>query len=154
MNSYHEQNNSIGEVVAIYASSINQVTTKSLDKGVFKENYGLIGDKHISSGDRQVTIFTFEGRNSLASLKVEGLCVKKFYENITIKDLDTSKLTIGQEFTVGSAEFQITGLGKRCFSECNIVKKGETCALKYGVVFAKVIAGGEVTVGDKLRLQH
>ncbi len=153
MKSDHEQSSLTGEVVAIYASSTRQVTLESLDKGVFKENYGLIGDKHTSPGDRQVTIFTLEGRNSLASLNVEGLCVKKFYENITIKDLDTSKLAIGQAFTIGTAEFQITGLGKRCFPECNIVKKGEVCSLKHGVVFAKVIAGGEVTVGDKLKLR-
>lgn len=147
----YEQSNSIGEVVAIYASYTKGMTPRSIEEGFFKANYGLIGDKHSSPGDKQVTMFTAEGRNRINSLETDGLCVNRFYENLTIKDLDTSKLSIGQKLIIGSVIFQITGLGKRCFPECNIAKRSEECFLKHGVVFVKVIREGTVRVGDKLR---
>lgn len=146
-----EINDSIGEVVAIYASYAKGVIPRSIEEGVFKENYGLVGDKHSSPGDRQVTMFTVEGRNRINLLENDGLCVNRFYENLTIKGLDTSKLIIGQELIIGSVIFKITGLGKRCFPECNIVKRSEVCALKHGVIFAKVISSGTVRVGDEVK---
>lgn len=147
----YKQSNSIGEVVAIYARNAKAMTPQSIEEGFFKENYGLIGDKHSSSGDRQVTMFTAEGRTRINSLETDGLCVNRFYENLTIKYLDISKLSIGQELIIGSVIFEITGLGKRCFPECNIAKRLGECSLKHGVIFAKVIKEGTVRVGDKLR---
>ncbi|WP_352419652.1 MOSC domain-containing protein [Proteiniborus sp.] len=148
----YEQNNFIGEVVAIHASHAKGVTPRLIEEGIFKEDYGLIGDKHSSSIDRQVSILAAESRSEIDSIKIDGFCANRFYENLTIKDLDTSKLTIGQEFIIGSVIFKITGLGKRCFPECNIVKRFGECSLKHGVVFAKVIKEGIVKVGDNLYL--
>jgi len=144
----------IGQVTGIYMCNPDEMTVRSLLKGNFVENLGLIGDKHSSSGDRQVTIFSAEGRSRIKTIERDGLCVKKFYENITIKDLDVSKLTVGQELIIGEAIFQITGIGKRCFPECNIVKVQQVCSLKNGVLFAKVITSGTVRVGDEVCIRE
>lgn len=143
----------IGEVVAINICDIENVTSRSVREGVFKENYGLVGDKHSSPGDRQVTIFSMEGRNRINTIEADGLCVNRFYENLTIKDLDTNKISIHQKIVIGEAIFQITEIGKRCFPECNIVKKLEICSLKHDAIFAKVVLGGIVKVGDKVLLE-
>ncbi|WIV12571.1 MOSC domain-containing protein [Proteiniborus sp. MB09-C3] len=149
-----EEYNLNGEVADIYIGHSNEVTTRSVKEGTFKENQGLIGDKHLSHGNRQVTIFSAEGRNRINTIEVDGLCVNRFYENLTIKGLDVSKFSIGQEFIIGTAAFQVTSLGKKCFSECNIVKRTEVCSLKYGVIFANVIAGGTVRVGDRVLIKQ
>ena len=140
----------VGQVTGIYVSRPEKVTPRSLYEGCFEENHGLIGDKHSSSGDRQVTILSAEGRAKIETIERDGLCAKRFYENITVKDLDVSKLIIGQELIIGEAIFQITGIGKRCFPECDIVQRQQVCSLKNGVVFAKVIISGTVTVGDEV----
>ncbi len=149
----YEPNNLIGKVSAIYISNSDEVTPRSVKEGDFIENHGLVGDKHSSPGDRQVTILSVENRNRINTIEADGLCVNRFYENLTISELDTSKLNIGQELIVGEAIFQITGIGKRCFPECNIVKKSEECSLKHGVIFAKVILGGTIRVGDRAFLK-
>lgn len=146
-----EQVSKIGKVESIYLCDSKELTPRSVKEGTFKENHGLIGDKHSSPGDRQVTLFSAEGRGRI---ETDGLCVRRFYENLTIKDLDVSKLTVGQEFIIGEAILQITAIGKRCFPECNIVKRFEVCSIKYGVVFAKVILGGTVRVGDEVLLKE
>lgn len=145
---------SLGQVTGIYACDPDKMTLRSLFKGCFVENHGLIGDKHSTSGDRQVTIFSAEGRSRIETIERDGLCVKKFYENITIKNLDVSKLIVGQEFIIGEAVFQVTGIGKRCFPECDIVKRQQVCSLKNGVLFAKVTAGGTVRVGDEVLIRE
>ncbi|MFA5524299.1 MAG: MOSC domain-containing protein [Tissierellales bacterium] len=144
----YEPNNLVGEVVAINIRNSDEMTPGSYKDGIFKENYGLIGDKHSSPGERQVTILSAEARNRINTIEIDGLCVKRFYENLTIKDLDTSKLIIGQVLIIGEAFFQITGIGKRCFPECDFVKRSEACSLQRGVIFAKVLSGGRVKVGE------
>ncbi|SCG84542.1 MOSC domain-containing protein [Proteiniborus sp. DW1] len=144
----------IGKVTAIYLCDPKEMTLRSVEEGVFKENHGLIGDKHSFSGDRQVTLFSAEGRNRIETIEADGLCVRKFYENLTVQGLDASKLVCGRELVIGESIFQITAIGKRCFLDCNIVKRTEACSLRYGVVFAKVILGGRVRVGDEVLLRE
>lgn len=143
----------VGEVAAINIGDMKNAIPWSAQEGIFKKSYGLVGDKHSSPGNRQVTMFAAEGRHRINTIEADGLCVNRFYENLTIKDLDASKLSIGQELIIGAATFQITEIGKRCFPECNIVKKLEICSLKQGVIFAKVTLGGTVRVGDKAFLR-
>lgn len=149
-----EQASTVGKVAAIYLCDQKEVTPRSVEEGIFKENHGLIGDKHSSPGDRQVTLLSAERRGRIETIEADGLCVRRFYENLTIHDLDISKLKFGQRLTVGEVVFQITAIGKRCFPECNIVKRLEACSLKNGVVFVKVIHGGIVRVGDEVLLRE
>lgn len=153
MEKNYEQDNSIGEVIAISIGTTKKLTPRLVMEGIFKENHGLIGDKHSSPGDRQATILSAKSRDRINTIETDGLCVNRFYENLTVKDLDTSNLTIGQVLIIGEAAFQITGKGKRCFPECDIVKRSEVCSLKNGAIFAKVILGGTVKVGDRVRLK-
>lgn len=142
-----------GRVERILICPSKDKIPKSVSEGILIEDRGFIGDKHSSSGNRQVTLLSAKARNMINTVESDGLCTKKFYENLTIKDLDISRLIIGQRITIGSVELEITEIGKRCFPECDIVKKLQTCSLKNGVVFAKVISGGVIRIGDTLIIE-
>ncbi len=149
-----EQAKVVGKVAAINICDSKEMTPRSVFEGVLKENHGLVGDRHSTPGDKQLSLFSSEGRGKIETIEADGLCVRRFYENLTIKDLVVGKLSIGQELIIGEAILQITSIGKRCFPECNIVKRSESCSLKRGVVFAKVILGGTVRVGDQVFLRE
>ncbi|NMB27261.1 MAG: MOSC domain-containing protein [Tissierellia bacterium] len=147
MNKY----NSVGEVVAIYIQNKKEEPYRLMKEGIFQKDKGLLGDIHSKGGKRQVSIFSTDGREEIVSLDTKGLCVKKFHENIRVKNLDTSNLTIGSKIVIGETIQEITEIGKRCFPECKIIKEGKNCALSTQVVFTKVIKGGKVKIGDILR---
>lgn len=146
MNKY----NSVGEVVAIYIQNKKGDPYRLMKEGIFEKDKGLLGDVHSTGGRRQVSIFSTEGRKEILSLNIKGLCAKRFHENIRVKNLDTSNLTIGSKIVIGETIQEITEIGKRCFPECKIVKEGKNCALSTQVIFTKVIKGGKVKIGDIL----
>ena len=146
MNKY----NSVGEVVAIYIQTRKRGSYELIPEGIFEKDKGLLGDVHSTGGRRQVSIFSTEGRKEILSLNIKGLCAKRFHENIRVKNLDTSNLTIGSKIVIGETIQEITEIGKRCFPECKIVKEGKNCALSTQVIFTKVIKGGKVKIGDIL----
>lgn len=146
-----DKNNSIGEVVAIYIQDRKGKPYRPIPQGIFEKDKGLLGDIHSTGGSRQVSIFSTEGREEILSLNTKGLCAKKFHENIRVKNLDISNLTIGSKIFIGETIQEITEIGKRCFPECNIVKEGKTCALSTQVIFTKVVKGGKIKTGDILQ---
>lgn len=116
------------------------------------ENLGLLGDIHSTSGNRQISILSEKDRIILNNLDNHGLCSLKFIENITIKDLEANSLKVGDKIEVESAILEITEVGKRCFSDCNLFNSGKLCILSKGAVYAKVIKGGKISVGHSMKL--
>lgn len=141
----------IGEIVGIYIQYKKGEDRQAVEEGYFEENKGLRGDIYYGkSKDRQVSIFTIEGWNEIRSKDEEGLCIKRYHENIRVKKLDFNKLNIGSIIGIGKSIHEITEIGKKCFPECNIVKKGDTCPLSKKALFAKVLESGQVKIGDEM----
>ncbi len=142
----------IGEVVGLYIKDRKDSKVKSVEKAFFEEDKGLVGDAHFNGGNRQVSIFTAEGREEISS-GLKGLCMNKFYENIRVKNLDVGKLKVGSIIKVGDTLHEITEIGKKCFPDCQIVKKGKSCPLTTQVIFTKIIEGGSILIGDRVALK-
>ena len=79
-----------------------------------------------------------------------------FGENLTIDDLDETKINIGDTFSVGNAIIEVTLQRNPCyklgirFNDMKIVK--EFWNTTFCGVYFKVIQTGFVTVGDELKL--
>lgn len=119
-----------------------------IDEGFFEKDKGLVGDINGKGGDKQVSIFTREGREYIEEEKLKGLCIERFYENITIQGLYIDKLYEGQKLKIGDTIQEITYIGKRCFLECNLVGSNKQCPLSKEVIFTKIIKSGIIKVGD------
>ncbi|HHV27044.1 MAG TPA: MOSC domain-containing protein [Tissierellia bacterium] len=139
-----------GEVVAIYIKNKRGEQEKLTQGGNFKTGHGLIGDIHSKGGNNQVSIFTLEGREKNSSLAHKGLCMERFYENITIKNIDVSRLYIGLRLIIGETIHEITQIGKKCFPECKLIRSGEVCSLAKEVIFTKIIKSGKIKIGDNI----
>lgn len=118
------------------------------------ENYGLEGDIHFGSKDRQVTMLSDESRKQLESSKLHGFCTMKFQENITTSGIELSQCSIGTEINLGESTVQILSIGKKCFEDCPRVITKEDCVLKNNCMFVKVIKSGMVRVGDVIKIKR
>ena len=125
---------------------------QSISEGLFRVDYGLVGDIHSGPGKAQVILFSREGRKLLRRSEEEGLCFRRFRETITTEGIDLFKLPGGSRLKIGKTIQEITRVGKRCFPECVLVRMKQPCALAREVVFTRVIRGGKIEVGDPIEV--
>lgn len=115
------------------------------------ENYGLEGDAHAGS-KRQVSLLSAE-RVSEAE-KRSGLTFEPgaFGENILATGIDFKTLPIGTLLKAGNVELEITQIGKKCHQGCAIQNSTGKCIMPVEGVFAKVIKGGLISIGDEIKI--
>ncbi|NLJ79288.1 MAG: hypothetical protein GX329_07990 [Tissierellia bacterium] len=138
----------IGEIAAIYIKRNIEGTWEALGEGQLRPDFGLMDHIHSGKGDRQVAILPESAREELSSLKLKGICTERFHENITIRGLNPDRLGIGSRIVIGETIQEVTEVGKLCFPECNIMRRGEVCPLIGGVIFTRVETGGRIRTGD------
>jgi MOSC domain-containing protein YiiM len=73
-----------------------------------------------------------------------------FGENLVVSGIDFRALPIGTRFAVNDVLLELTQIGKECHSGCEIFKKMGDCIMPREGVFARVLNGGTVSVGDTL----
>lgn len=110
-----------------------------------------IEDNYIQSGEKQVCLFTEEGREWMEGVEEKGLCFMRFSENILVKDLDEKLLPIGTIVSIGSALLKVTA-AKPCFNECVLFNKKVPCMLSRQAKFLVVESGGSISLGDSLTI--
>jgi cyclic pyranopterin monophosphate synthase len=140
-----------GSVVKIRAYSAKREAGREQNEGKFIENIGLEGDFHASGGDRQISLFFLEDRAD-PNLAATKLCYSRYNENITIMGIDASIIQSGMLLSSGDVVLEITEATKHCHDECELFKAGETCSLAGLNLFARVVKGGTIRVGDRIKL--
>jgi len=121
--------------------------------GELREDYGVVGDSHAGTG-RQVSLLA---EASIDKMRAEGLTLGPgdFAENLTVSGLELHTLPVGSRLRVGEEVLlEITQIGKKCHSDCEIMRLAGRCVMPTEGVFAKVVTGGEVRAGDEIELQE
>ncbi|HIC92666.1 MAG TPA: MOSC domain-containing protein [Anaerolineae bacterium] len=139
-----------GTIVAVCASRRKGVRKRNVGKAELRADWGLIGDAHAGNWHRQVSLLALE---SIEKMRRKGLNVGpgSFAENLTTKGLDLLSLPIGSRVRVGEeVVLEITQHGKVCHDRCAIYEMAGDCVMPREGVFARVIRGGWVKVGDAI----
>jgi MOSC domain-containing protein YiiM len=120
---------------------------RPVDKILCQKDLGVYGDGHAGGGLRQVSLLAFE---DIAAMAARGAPVNcgSFAENITTEGISVSVLPIGTRLSIGTAELEITQIGKECHNNCAIRQQIGDCVMPRQGVFAKVIKEGEIKRGD------
>ena len=84
--------------------------------------------------------------------QLPGLCVHKFDADLITGGLIYDSLSSGSRLKIGEMEIEISTERKRCFDECALHQKGETCPLPVNSAFAQVIIGGHIEAGMAITL--
>lgn len=140
----------MGKVLAVCTSHKKGIRKKDVGEARFVENSGIEHDAHAGNWHRQVSLLAWE---SIEKMRAKGLNVNvgSFAENITTREIDLVSLPVGQHIMVGQQVIlQVTQIGKECHTRCAIYYVAGDCVMPKEGIFARVIRGGTVRVGDSI----
>ncbi len=138
-----------GRIISINVSKRKGTRKERIDEALCVEEYGLKGDAHAGSGIRQVSLLSAE---SIDKMKAKGLTLKAgdFAENLTVEGLNLLNFSVGAKFKVGDVILELSQIGKECHTKCAIYYQAGDCVMPKEGIFARVIKGGKIRVGDKI----
>lgn len=139
------------KIVAVCISKNKGERKQPVERGELLPNHGLAGDGHAGPWHRQISLLAQE---SIDKMRLAGLDVGPgdFAENITTSGIDLISLAVGTKLRVGQALLEITQIGKECHSRCAIYHQAGDCVMPHEGVFARVLQGGMVSVGDTIEV--
>jgi len=141
----------MGNIVSINISLKKGTKKKPVSQATIIEGFGIEQDAHAGNWHRQVSFLAIE---SIEKMREKGLNVGPgdFAENITTSGISLVDLKIGSQFTIGECLFEVTQIGKTCHDRCEIYKLTGDCIMPKEGIFAKVLKGGRIKVGDEIIL--
>ncbi len=142
----------MGRVEAVCISRKKGTVKRPVGRAEVRVGHGLVGDAHAGPWHRQVSLLAVEEiERALAQTLPE--VAGKFAENLAVRDLPPESATVGTKLRVGDAVLlEITQLGKECHQHCAIYTRTGECIMPKLGLFARVLAGGVVAVGDAVEV--
>lgn len=139
----------MGKLIAICTSENKGTQKEQVQSAVLRENHGIEGDAHAGNWHRQVSLL---GLEKIEEFRARGAEVEfgAFGENLVIEGFDFRNLPVGTRFRIGDVLLEMTQIGKECHTHCAIYHLVGDCIMPREGVFAKVLQGGEVKVGDEV----
>lgn len=141
----------MGKIMAVCISEKRGTQKKNIDKVRLIENFGLEGDAHGGNWHRQVSLLSYE---KVRAFEEKGISVEDgaFGENLLVEGFDFKTLPVGTRFRCGETLLEMTQIGKECHSHCEIYQAVGDCIMPREGVFARVLHGGEIQIGDELEI--
>lgn len=141
-----------GKIVAVCTSETKGVRKSNVGEGFLQKEHGFVGDAHAGDWHRQVSLLALE---SVQKMRDMGLDVNPgdFAENLTTENLDLVSLPIGTKMSLGEEVLlEVTQIGKECHTRCAIYYQAGDCVMPKEGIFARVLQGGKISVGDVIRI--
>lgn len=134
--------------MAVCLSEARGTLKKPVGRGVLVEDFGLEGDAHGGTAERQVSLLCNSSIEKMRGKGVE-LSPGDFAENLTVEGCEIGDFEPGGKIRLaGGALLEVTQIGKECHSDCAIRRQIGDCVMPREGVFARVVEGGEVAAGD------
>lgn len=141
-----------GKVLSINISEKKGVIKNPIKEGLFIEAHGLKDDAHSGPWHRQVSLLGIESFKKMEAEGLEGLEPGVFAENITTEGLILYELPIGTKLSIGETIHEVTQIGKKCHTGCEISQKVGKCVMPKEGIFTKVLKGGVIKEGDTIEI--
>ena len=141
----------MNKIIGICISEKRGTPKKNVQTGHFIENFGIEKDAHAGDWHRQVSLLSYK---AFMEFKNKGVDIEigAFGENLLVDDIAFNQLPIGSRLYCADVILEITQIGKKCHNHCQIYHQVGDCIMPREGVFAKVIHGGTLSVGDDMVL--
>lgn len=141
----------MGTVLAVCVSREKGTQKENIGTAVFLEDWGIQGDAHAGKWHRQVSLLSHE---KIEAFRARGAEVADgaFGENLVVAGIDFRSLPLGTRFQCNDVVLKLTQIGKECHNGCAIYQAMGECIMPREGVFARVLKGGEIRVGDEVTL--
>jgi MOSC domain-containing protein YiiM len=140
------------KIVSIALSKKKGTRKSCVEEVLLEQDHGIAGDAHAGAWHRQVSFLASE---SIQKAREAGLDVTfgDFAENIATSGIDWSKVPVGTQLRLGEcALVEVTQIGKECHGKCAIYYLAGDCIMPREGVFARVLRGGPIRLGDPIRM--
>ena len=140
-----------GIIKALCISEKRGTIKKPVDEILLVENFGLKGDAHAGNWHRQVSLLSYdkvEEFNAKGGMATAGA----FGENILVAGIDFRCLPVGSILRSGSVVLKMSQIGKEWHTHCEIFKRVGDCIMPREGVFATVVEGGVLHLGDTIQV--
>ena len=143
----------MGKVLAVCVSPEKGTSKRNVGKAEFIANHGLKGDAHAGTWHRQVSLLSHQ---KIEEFRSKGAEVDNgaFGENLVVEGIDFRSLPLGALLECSGAILEITQIGKECHSHCAIYKVMGDCIMPREGVFARILQGGVISVGDEMTVRR
>ena len=143
----------MGKVTAVCRSEKKGTVKRDIGRCLVIKGFGLANDAHAGS-ERQVSLLPAESAERFRALTDDKADIFPgiFGENILTEGIDYSRCTIGTRIRCGDVLLEIMQIGKKCHSSCEIRKIAGDCIMPREGIFAKVLEGGYISVGDNAEI--
>jgi MOSC domain-containing protein YiiM len=148
----------MGRILSINISTEKGTKKTPVEKAKIIKDFGIKGDVHAGKWHRQISLLSKESIDKMKSFierkgKDTTLNYGDFAENLTIEGIDLTCLPIGSFIeTSGGVLLEVTQIGKRCHTDCEIFRLVGDCVMPKEGVFAKVINGGDIYINDGIEV--
>ena len=71
-----------------------------------------------------------------------------------VEGIDFRSLPVGTLLECNGVLLEMTQIGKECHSHCQIYQKMGECIMPTEGVFARVLIGGTISVGDQMEVRY
>ena len=139
----------MGIVRAVCISDRRGIQKIDVGAATFAPDCGIVYDAHLGTWHRQVSLLSYD---KIEEFKRRGADVGPgaFGENLVVEGFDFRSLPVGTRFQCGDVLLEMTQIGKECHSHCQIYHKMGDCIMPREGVFARVLHGGTISVGDEM----
>lgn len=142
----------MAEVLAVCVSDVRGVQKHPVPEAELRAGHGIVGDAHAGDWHRQVSLLSKESVTRLQEKIEIPLHDGDFAENILVDGLRVYELPVGTRLTIGTAECEVTQIGKECHQDCPIRRAAGDCVMPREGIFVRVLRSGRVRPGDEIRV--
>lgn len=141
----------MGKIIATNISEKKGTAKQNVNHVTLTTDFGIEGDAHAGKWHRQISLLSHE---KIEAFRARGAKVDDgaFGENLIVEGFDFKNLSIGTRFKCNEVILEMTQIGKECHHGCAIFQTMGDCIMPREGVFAKVIQGGEISVGDEMTI--
>lgn len=141
-----------GRILAVCTSPEKGTGKQNVEAREFVKDWGIRGDAHAGKWHRQVSLLSYE---KIEAFRKRGADVEygDFGENLVVEGIDFAVMPVGTIFLCSDVVLELTQIGKECHQGCAIFRKMGDCIMPREGVFARVLQGGIIRVGDKMTVK-
>ncbi len=140
-------------VVAVCRSERKGTRKERCEEVELLVNWGVEGDAHAGPWHRQISLLADERYEEARARWGLEVTHGDFAENLATRGVDLECLPVGTCLEIGpTALLEITQIGKKCHSGCEIARETGHCIFPDHGIFARVLRAGAVRPGDVIRI--
>lgn len=139
-------------VAGINISETKGTVKQPVQEGEFLINHGLKDDAHAGDWHRQVSLLGLESYDKMKNEDGERLPQGSFAENLTTEGIVLYELPVGTVLQIGETVHEVTQIGKKCHTGCQIKSLVGDCVMPREGIFTKVLVAGVIKEGDPIRI--